>query len=99
MENKIKIKCPHCGFEYLPAEIYYPDSFLGKPDDITRDEKGKIDFYDGSSMNMEEEFTCLNCGCNFIVSGDITFTTKEIKQKQEDASSEDYIIKLNTKNN
>lgn len=25
------IICPKCGREYLPAEIYYPNEFLGKP--------------------------------------------------------------------
>jgi uncharacterized OB-fold protein len=26
-----KIVCPKCGREYLPVEIYYPNSFFGKP--------------------------------------------------------------------
>ena len=31
-DKKIElIICPHCGTEYLPAEIYYPKHFFGNP--------------------------------------------------------------------
>ena len=36
------IKCPHCGYEMIPAEIFYPDSLLGTPKTIVRDALGKI---------------------------------------------------------
>jgi predicted nucleic-acid-binding Zn-ribbon protein len=93
MEDKIKIKCPHCGCEYLPAEIYYPDSFLGKPTDIIRNKNGKIDFYSGSSCDLSEEFTCLNCGTTFSIQGNIVFTVKELGNNDEEMS-EDYTVKL-----
>ena len=35
-KKDIVITCPHCGREYLPAEIYVPDAFFGKPSDIEK---------------------------------------------------------------
>ena len=29
MAKKTTIRCPHCNYEYLPAEIYFPKYFLG----------------------------------------------------------------------
>jgi rubredoxin len=78
------IKCPNCGYEYLPAEIYYPDSLLGKPSDITRTPEGKIDFYTGSTMDLTETFECPHCGCYFSVSGDINFNTNIISLTDND---------------
>ena len=44
--QEILIKCPHCNAEYLPAEIYYPDEFLGRPTDINKiHNTGKLDYY------------------------------------------------------
>ena len=78
MEDKfIVIKCPKCGFEYLPCEIFYPDSFLGEATNIVRDEEGKIQFYSNESMNLKEEFTCDKCGCEFIVEANVKFKTSE----------------------
>ena len=42
MAKKNTIRCPHCGCEYLPAEIYLPNDFLGYPTNIIKDEKGEI---------------------------------------------------------
>lgn len=72
--NKI-VKCPKCGYEYLPAEIFVPKSFLGSPKYVVRKESGAIDFYDGESMNTHEEYICDNCGINFEIEADITFTS------------------------
>ena len=36
------IKCPHCGYEYVPAEIFMLGDFLGKPTDLIRDPLGKF---------------------------------------------------------
>ena len=44
------IKCPHCGREYLPVEIFYPTSFFGKPTNVYRDEQGKIENISGDDM-------------------------------------------------
>ena len=50
------IKCPTCGYEYLPAEIYMPNDFLGKPNNLMRDEHGKIIGFNGIKMNDTETY-------------------------------------------
>lgn len=31
------IKCPSCGWQYLPGELYVSNAFLGQPKKISRD--------------------------------------------------------------
>ena len=57
-----KIKCPDCGAEYLPAEIFYPDEFFGKPNSIEKDVYGKLLFFNGNDMNLTETYRCDYCG-------------------------------------
>ena len=76
MKNKVKIiKCPKCGYEYLPAEIFYPDTLLGHPKDIIRTLDGKIDFYNDTAGEFEEEYICDNCDTTFTVTASINFDT------------------------
>ena len=70
------IKCPYCGREYLPSEIFFPESFFGKPTHITRDEKGKIISFLGESLHLTETYCCDECGKGFIAEATISFTTK-----------------------
>lgn len=78
--NKIDyiIRCPHCGREYLPSEIFYPKHFFGYPMDIERTADGKIDFFSGKSIDPIEEYTCDNCLNKFKVSAKITFKSEPI---------------------
>lgn len=69
------IKCCHCGAEYLPAEIYLPDAFLGRPRDIEKDLNGKIMNYLGSNMNVNETYTCDYCNRKFSVESSVKFYT------------------------
>ena len=55
MGNKQIIKCPFCGAEYLPSEIYIPSDFLPKFEDLTKDENGKIVAVYERPMNVNEE--------------------------------------------
>lgn len=71
------ITCPHCGAEYLPAEIYYPNDFLGKPTDIEK-LNGKVESFLGKSMNLDETYVCDNCLTKFSVSAKISFKTVEL---------------------
>lgn len=73
----IVIKCPHCGAEFLPAEVYYPEDFLGEPVDIVKDENGQIVTFDGTNMNLEEEFVCPHCDKSFKVTAKVEFETKK----------------------
>lgn len=58
-EKLVKIKCPVCGWEYLPEEVYV--KILGKPQNIVRNEKGQIIHFTGDSIDPEEDFTCEHC--------------------------------------
>lgn len=84
------IKCPNCGTEYLPAEIYYPNVFLGKPLNIVRSVDGKILGFDGNSMNDTETYKCDNCNSLFEVVSTTNFTSKLVE-----GTSEEYVTKLN----
>lgn len=78
--QEILIKCPHCNAEYLPAEIYYPDEFLGKPTNINKiHNTGKLDYYGGKSMNVQEEYVCDYCGTRFYVEALVQFKTSTDK--------------------
>ena len=75
-ENKIQyITCPNCGAEYLPCEIYYPKSFLGDSRQIDKI-NGKIDSFNGTSMDLEEQYVCDHCNSKFKVSAKISFKTQ-----------------------
>lgn len=78
----ITIECPKCGRQYLPSEIYLPNSFLGKPSEIAKTSAGKIDVFDGLSMNLKEEYICDGCGCNFEVVANVNFRSFEKNPKK-----------------
>ena len=92
-EKPIVIKCPKCGQEYLPAEIFYAESFLGEPRDIVKTSSGAIDFYDGDSMNLEEQYVCDHCGAILNIKAKVTFEV-EIDDKKD--FSKDYSVPLYT---
>ena len=84
------IKCPYCGYEYLPGEIYVPNNFLGKPNKIIRDE-GKIYSFEGIQQDLTESYICDNCNKNFLVIAKVTFEThKDPKETFE----EEYISSI-----
>ena len=70
-----KIICPNCGAEYLPAEIFYPDSLVGEPKDIEKDMQGKILYFGGTTINPEEEYICDYCKRKMTVFANISFNT------------------------
>ncbi|MBO7696686.1 MAG: hypothetical protein J6T10_29000 [Methanobrevibacter sp.] len=94
MKNKkaTSIFCPQCGREYLPCEIYLPDSFLGKSKNIMRYTDGTIEAFFGKSMDLKESYVCDKCGSEFEVSAKVTFKTFP---KQDNRFREEYITKLN----
>lgn len=97
-ENKIKhiIKCPYCGAEYLPEEIFYPDSFFGKPTDIIKNSKGEIEFFNGESLNLKEHYCCDYCNKEFDVV--VGITLEAVKDDfNEDYSSTIYKNRLTLK--
>lgn len=84
MAKKTTIKCPHCGWEYLPAEIYYPQEFLGTPEGIVHDETGAVIGFDGEDMSTTETYVCDHCGKTFSVEACVTFKTTVIKDIFDD---------------
>lgn len=83
------IKCPTCGYEYLPAEIFLPNEFLGKPKNIIKNSDGKIVGYEGIKMNDTETYKCDNCLSSFEVVSTTNFVSKPIG-----GNSPHYVTKL-----
>lgn len=81
------IKCPFCGREYLPCEIYLPDYFLGKPKSIYRDGDDKIEGILGYGMNLKEEYICDSCNTPFRVTARVQFFVDELEDKN---TTKDY---------
>lgn len=67
VHRELIIRCPECGTEYLPSEIFYPKYFFGKPLDIYKDEKGQILGINGTEMDTVETYICDKCNHEFTV--------------------------------
>lgn len=85
------ISCPNCGYEYLPAELYVPSAFIGRPENIERDEYGKILSYSNTSVDVFETYTCDKCNHTFKVTAKMVFITEEDKLENFD---EEYSTSL-----
>lgn len=74
------IKCPHCGWEYLPGEVLYPETIVGVPtNSIVRDPLGHIlyeEYKEDGEPQTEDVYICDNCNKPFIISFDINYSTK-----------------------
>lgn len=74
----IYIKCPRCGREYTPAEIFIPDAFFGRPTTIERDANtGKITNFYGRDMDLSEQYICDKCDTPFKINTKLQFITTE----------------------
>jgi len=75
----VSFKCPHCGAEYLPTEIFVPGELLGRTRTVVRDALGKIlyvEWEDGEEPTLTETYECDSCGKEFIVEATLSFKTK-----------------------
>ena len=70
------IECPKCGYEYLPAEIFVPRGYFGRPTDIVRDDAGKILSYEGTSVDLFEKYICDKCNTEFRIVSKLQLTTE-----------------------
>ena len=89
------IKCPHCGAQYLPGEIYLPGSLIGQPDDLVKDSLGKIiyeDYQPNKEPDMIEHFTCEYCDKPFIVEATVTY--KSMTEEPEKDFTTQYVSLL-----
>lgn len=73
----VKVVCPYCGAEYLPAEIYLPNELLGYPKNIIKSADGIIEHFSGTTMNNKEKYNCDYCHKTFEITADIKFRAKE----------------------
>lgn len=75
------IKCPHCNWEYLPGEILYPESLIGrvKYNSVIRDPLGHIlyeEYEEDREPLAEEHYECDNCGKPFVIEIETKFASK-----------------------
>lgn len=74
------IKCPHCGWEYLPGEVLYPEDVVGIPTtNIVRDPLGHIlyeEYSEGNEPKASDKYVCDNCGRPFIINFEVNYSTK-----------------------
>ena len=75
------IKCPHCGAEYLPVEIFIPDEFFGRPQEVVRrSDNHKIETFYGKLPDLKERYVCDYCRTPFEVQANLDFQVKEISK-------------------
>ena len=89
------IRCPHCGAEYLPGEIYMPGALIGQPDDVVKDSLGKIlyeDYREGQEPDMVEHFICDYCDKPFVIEATVTY--KSMAEEPEKDFSTQYVSLL-----
>ena len=81
------IKCPYCGAEYLPEEIFLGDEFLGNRQ-VEKLENGKIDFVNGKEPELMSSYICDYCNKEFRVKATIHF------ESLKDEFEEEYVVKF-----
>ena len=88
------IICPYCNREYLPAEIFVPKAFFGKPTYVDRDYTGKIiDFY-GTTLDTRESYICDGCNNTFKIFTNVKFSTAK---DNKNSFEEEYTTELKKK--
>ena len=98
INNFITVRCPKCGREYTLAEIFYPSDLLGEPNNIIREDDGKIMLIEGDRPSYQQEYECDNCGTVFTTRVELTADT--IKSKPditEDDDDDEFTIDLGDK--
>ena len=94
LQSRKIIKCPHCGYEYLPSEIFYDYNMLGKPTKVIRDPLGKIlyeEYETGKEPTADEIYNCDGCNNDFIVNVEIVY---KIADKPEEIDFKNDTVKL-----
>ena len=74
------IKCPHCGYEYHPGELFLPGELIGQPNQILRDQEGKIvyvDYPEYKELTTKTDYICDKCNKPFIVEATVTYKSSE----------------------
>ena len=71
------IKCPYCGCEYHPAEIFLPEYVIGRPTAVLKDDNGVIEKVVADTTSLEEYYQCDKCNNSFKVTLDFEFTSEK----------------------
>ena len=88
-ESLIKtIKCPYCGAEYLPSEIFMPEDLLDKTYTIHKSKDGIIEFAEGEDAELIESYICDYCDKQFKIFANINYIV------MRDGIEEEYVTKL-----
>lgn len=82
----ILIKCPNCGWEYLPEEVVHPSSLYQNRKAIYRNEEGVIIFPKEEHLDNEDTYICDNCNCEFKVKSIVKYETQLLNKQDEDDS-------------
>ena len=77
--NKNYITCPYCGTEYMPCEIFIPNSFINQTRDIEKDHMtGKIMYTPKDALETKEEYKCDRCNSTFKIEAKVSFFTDKL---------------------
>ena len=83
MNETKRIKCPYCGAEYLPEEIFVSSEVFQKPK-ILKDAQGRIEFTDKDESPLVEEYECDYCHNKFTTTLEMSFQTKLVEGFKEE---------------
>lgn len=98
MKKEPLIKCPYCGYEYMPGEIFIPKYLVGQAKDIERDENGKIIYTYPEEFDNKESFDCIKCNKTFEIEAFIEYKVKSSEMNfDEDYTSEKYPDRITLK--
>ena len=85
------IVCPICGEEMLMSEVFIPQAFFGKQNEIIKDSAGHIDYYSGSDPDLDEDYICDNCGAHLKIHANVSFDVTSVSDDFE----EEYVTEIN----
>ena len=89
------ITCPHCGYQYTPADIFIPGELIGKPETVIKDALGKIiyqEFSEDDEPCAVEHFICEECGKPFIVEPVVSYKVKKEDEALDFSSLETSLL-------
>lgn len=82
------IKCPYCGAEYLPEEIFMGDEFLGNSKVIKDENEHIVSVVEQNDAELYASYVCDCCNKRFTVKAEVKF------ESEKDEFEDDYSIKL-----
>lgn len=93
--TKSIIKCPYCGFEYSPSEVFMPGEIVGTPKSLVKDPLGKIiytEWVEGEEAEQVEHFACEGCGKSFTVKPVVTYTATQEAEETDFTNLESSLL-------